>query len=143
LGRRLHAPAAVAADVDVRQVPGVRTARVERAVLLALGIEVRARGREAGTLALAGLVDVHTLEAGRQPARLEHDPHGVAELDEVRGADGLALRIHDVGHRGVVGGRRLTEGRAAAQEQEQERDAGPLHFWSPWPAKSALACARS
>ena len=58
-------------DGEVQHVAGVMAFGILESVLLAVGVEVRARGFEVGGIALGVLVEVDAVFAGREIVELE------------------------------------------------------------------------
>src|SRR5438094_876328 len=130
----------IPADLCTSIFAGVRALRIERAVLLVQRIEVRAGAREVGGIALADGVHVDGVRSRRQTLGLHQDAHDAAGLREARGADGLAGRVLDVGHGGVVT-RLHAQAGASGQRQRDEDEAGASHALPPSRVKSCLARA--
>jgi hypothetical protein len=119
--RRFQPPGAVRADRDVGEVSRMRPARVQRSVLLLLGVEVFAGAGELGRLAFARLVDVQAVSPRRQPLGLDDDADTPGHLTECCRPNWLLVRIPDVGSRGSSG-RSLCCGAAAAEREARDGD---------------------
>lgn len=71
---------AVGADIEVEEIAGMRPLRIVESMLLRSRVPVAASGFEIGTYAFAGLVDMHTMLAGRHALRLDIDQQTVIAL---------------------------------------------------------------
>src|SRR5256886_3729236 len=102
VGGRLQAAAAIGLDREIRQVTGVRTARIEQAVLPPFRIEVIAGRAEGRSFAPPHLVQVHGLRTGREPSNLDDDPHPGVELSQQGAAHRAPLGVVKLGGFGAA-----------------------------------------
>src|SRR5215470_8470279 len=115
---------------EVGQIAGVRPLRVVQPVSDLGRVEVRPRRVERWRNALAHVVDVHPLDAGREPLHVEQDPDAVAFLNEHAAAYHLAGRVLERHTRRRRGRRDAGHVRQAARgqgERENQNARGAPH----------------
>src|SRR5580700_882457 len=90
-----------------------------QSVLLAVGVEVRTRGFEIGSIALGVLVDVDTVVAGREVVKLELEGDTRSFRHHDDRAYGFALRVLEFDH-GFGGAGKGSDGQDDGEGDEGE-----------------------